>query len=144
MTTVHAATATQKTVDGPSNKVRYHHRVGIECWAFPPVVGIGTRPPSHPQGECAPTPLVRGEGGYICLRVRGRGSPSSDETYTVVVYIYMYIVDIMYLCGNCLTFFDNEVWDSCSKIGLPCARRNILPSPQWAAWINKTHDILCS
>jgi hypothetical protein len=77
MTTVHAATATQKTVDGPSNKVRFHHRVG-RVLSFCPVVGIRTPPPLHPQGVFAPHPFGSGGEGQTRLHVRG-DSPNSDE-----------------------------------------------------------------
>jgi hypothetical protein len=52
-------------------------------------------PNPSPAGECAPPPLVRGE-GHTRLQERGWESSNSDEgTYTLVlciVYIYVYVL----------------------------------------------------
>jgi len=61
--------------------------------SFSSVVGIGTPPTPHPQGQFAPPPLLFWVEGHTRWRDRGWESPNSEEgTYNVAPFIFKYFV----------------------------------------------------
>jgi hypothetical protein len=92
-----------------------HPTEEAECYAFSPVVGIGTPPTPHPQAIVPPPPPRFWGEGHTRWREKGLESPNSDDgTYTVVLFIYTNFVSHPHQIGRTNTTFPVPVSDSLS------------------------------